>query len=184
MDTSGTILPCTSGRIEDGPRTLRPWQAWLLGFGLGIALGAWPFGDARSQTYELRGKIGKPMVDETRDALAKGRRAFTIESPGGYVFPALALGLEIKLAGGSLTAINECSSACVYALCQVPDRYVAPGTKVRIHMPSTDNELTLRLFDDLLKMCGVSAEVIERDARSINGGRPLSPGELAQMGIR
>src|SRR5437868_6866363 len=63
--------------------------------------------------------------------------AFTLESPGGRLFDALDLGIQVRRAGFRTVARSTCASACAIVFSGGRERVLA-GSRARIglHQPS------------------------------------------------
>jgi hypothetical protein len=129
----------------------------------------------------LRGNVDMAMVDKARAAASAGTRHFIIDSRGGYLIPAMALGAVIHRSRASVTARGECLSACVLVLMSAADRRVAPGTAVAFH-DSADPAVS-RVAAEYLSLQGVPSRLIADYVGTVNV-RPLSALALTSMGVK
>jgi hypothetical protein len=124
----------------------------------------------------LHGKIDRDMAFQVAAATERGVRDFTIESRGGYVlFSGIIAGI-INAAGGSLTVVGECASACSLMLMGVKRRFVAAGGYVEMHSSNKGG------ISNLYRRYGVPAE-IARHGDDLNVHRLTVP-ELAAAGVQ
>ena len=163
------------------------------------AAGPCPASSKSDSATALRGPIGAPLVAQARQALALGQHRFTIQSLGGSVEDAVALGHALRAAGARLEVDGVCWSACVHALLLVDDRHAGPGVDVRLHRAAAagGGDLAPWRLDDgaiiqistaafgaaLYRQLGVPADLVTRDTAGLNMRR-LAPADLARMGLQ
>ena len=121
------------------------WGAVTGGVGCDESSGGLCFSDGcRCQfTLSIDGKITAATMDEVRNLLVDRRKnwqkivgvRYEINSPGGSVSAAIAIGRMFRTEKISLLVDDNCVSACVLILAGAVERLIATSARVGIHRP-------------------------------------------------
>ena len=99
----------------------------------------------------LTGEIVPGDIQRMRKALdaGKGAPAITVllNSPGGVLYPSLAIGRMIRSAEASTVAVTQCSSACHAIWSAGVSRFVVAGSQLAIHFPYREGNAKEPAFD-------------------------------------
>jgi hypothetical protein len=102
----------------------------------------------------LQGAITLDAAPRFRDVIAKAAAAgcdkpwLLLESPGGLLFDALDLGLEIRRAGFRTIARNACASACSMLIMAGSERIlVGSGARIGLHQSARSGRRDARVCD-------------------------------------
>lgn len=128
-------------------------------------------------------------MKQVAQALADGRRDFTVDSSnGGSVLSAENIAAVIRRRDGSLTATGRCWSACALMLLGVKRKYATEGADVRIHgATNTTQPSDSEAADAIVVAYMVRNGLPENLARTRGTGTnlyKLTPVELAQAGVK
>jgi hypothetical protein len=101
---------------------------------------------------EISGSFSAAMVPDFVAALAQAPQVRTVrlESPGGYVQPAIAVAKIIRTRGLDTYVVRLCVSACTLAFLGGHQRYLAPDARLGFHqaqapgVPPEQVDLTMR----------------------------------------
>lgn len=126
----------------------------------------------------LRGNVDMAMVDKARAAVLAGERQFRIDSRGGYLIQAMAIGQLMHAHGASITVDHECMSACVLVLQSAAERHAAPGAKIGFH--DSADPTVRKVAAEYLAMQGTPPDLIAGYVGTVNV-RPLSTRDVARL---
>lgn len=144
--------------------------------------------DRLGGTFSMNGKIVEGDAEKFKDELLKWENpptVFYINSPGGNVLEAFAIGEFVRSSQIPVWSGGLCASACVYIFVAGVERWVSlPEGKIGLHRPYFDksyfsnlnqieaeseyNDL-LRLSKAYLRRMGVSDEIINRIHKTSSG---------------